>query len=181
VRPDSETWIFHRPVVLDSSVLLGNRKWELLAAARLGYYQGHWSSWISNEVVRVRTQLVALRAARDRSDVPEMRRRLIASRERVNAFCDYCSRVLTMTDYTAGMGVDLSWLLDADDRPIVATVMSAGIPGTLVTDNSHDFPLGESRSRVLFLGSDAFLTTLYEAHPDAAADVAEYLQTSALR
>ncbi|MHB0869525.1 MAG: hypothetical protein ACYC66_03710 [Chloroflexota bacterium] len=156
-------------------MLIGSKKWALLAAARLGYYRGHWSSWISDEIVRVRTEMIALRAARDRADVPETRRRLKVSRERINAFCDYCSRVLTVVNYTAGLDADLSWLRDPDDRPILATAVAAGIPGILVTDD-RGFPLGESRGGVLFLSAADFLSALYTAYPDAVADVAEYLR-----
>lgn len=175
MRLDSS--LLRRPVTLDSSVLLGRRNWELLAAARLGYYRGHWSIWISDEIVRVRTEMIALRAARDRADVPETRRRLVASRERINAFCAHCSRVLTIVDYTAGLDADLSWLRDPDDRPILATAIAAGVPGILVTDDKG-FPTGESRGGILFLGSAEFLSALHEAYLDAAADVTEYLETS---
>ena len=168
--PDSS--IFRRPVTLDSGVLLGRRNWELLAAARLGYYRGHWSSWISEEVARVRTELIALRAVRDQADVPETRRRLKASRERVNAYCDYCSRVLVLVDYTAGLlGEDLTWLRDPDDVPIMATAVAAGTPGVLVTDNRRDFPLRESRGGVLFLGAADFLDALCRTYPAAEQDI----------
>ncbi len=56
--------LFER-VTLDSSVLLGSREPELLAAADLGYYRGYWSSWIMAEFARVRAEWIIRRAARE--------------------------------------------------------------------------------------------------------------------
>ena len=45
----------------------------------------------------------------------------------------------------------------------------------LVTDNARDFPLGETRHRVLLLGSDAFLAALYARFPGAEQAIKAYL------
>jgi len=58
-------------VALDSSSLLSDYRTQLVAVAHLGYAQGFWSSWIVAEVVRVRTEWIARRAARERCDVAE--------------------------------------------------------------------------------------------------------------
>ncbi|MBI2865521.1 MAG: hypothetical protein HYX94_13305 [Chloroflexi bacterium] len=63
-------------VTLDSSVLLGVQNRQLLAAADLGYYRGYWSSWIAAEFARVRTEWIALRAARQLASRSEMEKRL---------------------------------------------------------------------------------------------------------
>ncbi|MGH2461928.1 MAG: hypothetical protein ACRDIY_23985 [Chloroflexota bacterium] len=55
------------------------------------------------------------------------------------------------------------------------TAIAAGVPGTLVTDNRRDFPLGEARSGVLILGSAPFLERLYQTYPEAPAAIATYL------
>jgi hypothetical protein len=166
--------IFAR-VVLDTSVLLGARRKELIAAADLGYFRGFWSVWIATELARVRTEWIALRAARDGADQPDLRDRLERSRTRVNAEVAVLSKVFSLVDYLAASDADTSWLGDEDDRPIVQTAIAAGIPCTLVTDNWRDFPWGEVRNGVLILGGDRFLDALYQAFPDAPTAVAAYL------
>jgi hypothetical protein len=47
---------------------------------------------------------------------------------------------------------------------------------TLVTDNSRDFPLGETRNGVLILGAEAFLAAVYTKFPDAEAAIRQYLE-----
>lgn len=162
-------------VTLDSSILLGARNKEFLAAADLGYYRGYWSSWIAAEFVRVRTEWIILRAAKDVVDRTEVARRLERSRARVNTEVNSWSQVLNLVDYLAGSDVDLSWLPDPDDHPIMQTAIAAGVPGVLVTDNKRDFPLGEERNGVLKLGSTKFLEALYRTQPEAEDAVADYL------
>jgi len=69
-------------VTLDSSVLLGPREPEFLAAADLGYYHGYWSSWIVAEFARVRTEWIIRRAVRELAGRTEAERRLEKSRAR---------------------------------------------------------------------------------------------------
>ena len=89
------------------------------------------------------------------------------------------ARVLTLVDFLSAMDAELDWLSDDDDRPIVQTAIAAGIPGTLVTDNRRDFPLGEVRNGVLIVGSAPFLEALYQSHPETPATIATYLLIAA--
>lgn len=166
--------IFER-VTLDSSVLLGPKEPEFLAGADLGYYSGYWSSWIVAEFARVRTEWITLRAVRELANRAEAERRLERSRARVNAAIAELSRILTLVDYLAAPEADVSWLSDQDDFPIIQTALAAGVPGTLVTENSRDFPLGQVRNGITILGSSDFLDALYQTCPEAEAAVTDYL------
>jgi hypothetical protein len=81
-------------VVLDSSVRLGAARREIVAAAALHYYTAFWSPWLVGEFVRQRTEWIAERAAREGCDRAETRKRLRASRQRVNALLHELSHVL---------------------------------------------------------------------------------------
>ncbi len=100
--------------VLDGSALLSDHRAHLVAAAHLGYAQCFWSTWIVAEVVRVRTEWIARRAARETCDVAETMRRLEASRQRINLKIAELSRDLRSVDYHAAPPEDLSWLTDPD-------------------------------------------------------------------
>lgn len=152
----------------------------LIAAAALRYYTGIWSSWIIAEFARKRTEWIAERAVRDGCDRRELRRRLRESRQRVNALVHQLSHILDTVDYTQAPPADLSWLADADDWPLMQTALAARADA-LVTDNSTDFPLGESRNGILLLGSEQFLMLLYRTFPDARADIEAYLRASTPR
>ncbi|MBI4495297.1 MAG: hypothetical protein HY690_21185 [Chloroflexi bacterium] len=156
-------------------MLLGVRNQEFLAAADLGYFRGYWSVWIAAEFARVRTEWIALRATRELASQTDVKARLERSRAKVNAQVATLARVLTLVDYLSAAGADLVWLSDDDDRPIVQTAIAAGVPGTLVTDNRRDFPLGEVRNGILILSSAPFLEALYRAYPEAPAAIAAYL------
>lgn len=162
-------------VVLDASALLSGRQPYLLAGVDLRYYVGIWSSWIVSEVTRKRTEWIAERSIRAGDSRLEMRRHLRESRERVNALLRRFSGVLQSVDYSASPRVDLSWLRDPDDWPVMQTALAAKAD-ILVTDNASDFPLGELRHGILFLGSSAFLQRLYEKHPDAESSIRAYLR-----
>ena len=162
-------------VTLDSSVLLGPKEPEFLAAADLGYYRGYWSSWIIAEFARVRTEWIILRSVREMAGKAEAERRLERSRARVNAAIAELSRILTLVDYRAAPEADVSWLSDQDDFPIIQTALAAGVPGTLVTDNSRDFPLGQTRNGITILSGSDFLAALYQSYPEAEAAVTDYL------
>lgn len=166
--------IFER-VTLDSSVLLGDKSPQFIAAADLGFFSGYWSSWIAAEFARVRTEWIARRAVKEMTDMAEADQRLGASRTRVNTAITEFSRVLTLVDYNAAPAADLGWLADKDDRPIMQTALATGTPCTLVTDNKGDFPLGEERNGILFLSGEAFLESLYQTYPEADAAIANYL------
>jgi hypothetical protein len=159
--------------VLDASSLLSGAYRPLIAAAHLRYYTGFWSSWVVSEYVRKRTEWIARRAVREVWPEVELRRRLHESRQRVNAQIEEFSRALRVVDYTSAPPVDLSWLADWDDWPVMQTALAAGAD-VLVTDNSSDFPLGQRHNGILLLGSRAFLDRLYARFPDAEEMVQRY-------
>jgi hypothetical protein len=159
-------------------VLLGADRGELVACAALGYCIAFWSSWIVAELVRKRTEWIAVRAARDGCDRVETRRRLRDARSRINSLVRELSHVMQSIDYAASPSARLNWLPDPDDLPVMQTALAAAAQ-VLVTDNSADFPLGETRNGVLLLGSQPFLARLYERFPDARTDVLEFLTASA--
>lgn len=164
-------------VCLDSSGLLGSQCPHLVAAATLRYYSAFWSPWIISEFVRLRTEWIANRAVGDGCDRPELRRRLRLSRQRINLLLTELSNVLQTVNPVADASVDLSWLTDADDWPIMHTALTARAD-TLVTDNTKDFPIGEVRNGVTFLSTNAFLTALYSKFPEAEAPIAGYVLQS---
>ncbi len=160
-------------MVLDASVLLGPRRTFLVAGAFLHYYDAFWSPWIVGEFVRKRTEWIADRAVREGCDRAELRQRLQASRGRVNGVIAEMARVLRSVDYTRAPAVDLSWLADPDDHPIIQTALVARAH-VLVTDDG-DFPQGERHSGVYLVRSDAFITTLSQSVPDMPANIRSYL------
>lgn len=161
-------------VAFDASALLGNYRAPLVASAALHFCAGYWSSWIVSEFVRKRTEWIAERAVREGCTRAETRRRLRASRQRVNALIADLSQVLYSADYALSPPTDLSWLADPDDWPVMQTALAASAT-VLVTDNARDFPLGETRHGILMVGSDAFLSRLDSRFPDAQAAIREYL------
>jgi hypothetical protein len=161
--------------VFDASALLGGDRTALVAAAANGYCKGIWSSWIIAEFVRKRTEWIAERALREGSAQAELRRRLQASRQRVNETIEELSRLFELVDYTAAPSADLSWLTDHDDWPVMQTALAAGA-GVLVTNNSSDFPLGQRHNGILLLGSRAFLDRLYARFPDAEETIQQYMR-----
>jgi hypothetical protein len=162
-------------VVFDTSALLGSYRGQLVAAAALRYCVGYWSSWIVAEFVRKRTEWIADRAAREGCNRVELRRRLREGRTRVNRLVDEMSYVLQSVDYAAAVATALDWLPDLDDRPVMLTALAAAAD-VLVTDNSADFPLGESRNGVLLLSTSDFLTKLYTTFQGADSDIEQFLQ-----
>ncbi len=160
-------------MVLDASVLLGPHRTFLVAGAFLHYYDAFWSPWIVGEFVRKRTEWIADRAVREGCDRAELRQRLQASRGRVNGVIAEMARVLRSVDYTRAPAVDLSWLADPDDHPIVQTALVARAH-VLVTDDG-DFPQGEQRNGLYLVRSDAFITTLSQSIPAMPANIRSYL------
>lgn len=86
----------------------------------------------------------------------------------------YLSRVLVSVDYHAAPTLDLSWLADEDDHPVMQTALAANAEA-LITDNVADFPSTEERNGVLFLDGATFLAALYADMPEARAEVRQYL------
>ena len=97
------------------------------------------------------------------------------SRKRVNALIGALSHVLESVDYASTPIDDLTWLRDHDDLPVMQTALAARAD-TLITDNAADFPLGELRNGVHFMGSSEFLVSLYDRFPDAEDAVRAYLR-----
>jgi predicted nucleic acid-binding protein len=162
-------------VVLDASVLLGPRRTFLVAGAYLHYYDAFWSSWIIGEFVRKRTEWIADRAVREGCDRAELRRRLQASRDRINAAIAEMAHVLRSVDYTRAPAVDLSWLADPDDHPIIQTALVARAH-VLVTDDG-DFPHGERRNGIYLVRSEAFIVALSQSVPEMPASIRAYLRS----
>ena len=161
-------------VAFDASALLGRYRASLMASAALHYCAGYWSAWIVSEFVRKRTEWIAERALREGCTRSETRRRLRASRQRVNALIADLSQVLHSVDYALAPHADLSWLADPDDWPVMRTALAASAT-VLVTDNSRDFPLGETRHGILILGSGVFLGRLDTKFPNAQAAIQDFL------
>lgn len=173
-------------VTLDTSILVGPMSLEFAIAARLRYYRGHWSNWMVSEFSRVRTEMIIQRAKRDLGITGEseddeliqgeIEQRLRRSRARVNAAVDDFTRVFTNVNYQAAEGVDLSWLKDEYDIPIMQTAIAVGVPGVLVTDNSRDFPIGEIRNGILIVSGSMFMSYLYRTYPESRAVITGYAE-----
>ncbi|MBI4316915.1 MAG: hypothetical protein HY675_00375 [Chloroflexi bacterium] len=106
----------------------------------------------------------------------ELERRLGRSRAKVNAAVDDFTRVLTNVNYQVAEAVDLSWLKDQDDIPIMQTAIAAGVPGVLVTDNKKDFPIRESRNGILIASGNMFLEYLFQTYPESKATISRYAE-----
>jgi hypothetical protein len=161
-------------IVIDSSVLLGANSPQIVAGAALGYYRAYWSSWIVSEYVRNRIEWAVTRPSWIQASKSERTGKLEYVRSRVNSATDYLSRVLISVDYHTAPVVDLSWLDDSDDHPIMQTALAADADA-LVTDNTKDFSSGERRNGVLLLDSRRFLKRLYDAIPESEDRIREYL------
>ncbi len=161
-------------VAFDTSALLGGQQPSLTAAVVLEYCKGFWSSWITAELTRKRTEWISLRAFREGATEAELLRRFLDSRLRINILVGELSKILVSVDYATAPAVDLSWLRDQDDWPVMQTALAAKAD-VLVTDNARDFPLGETRHGVLLLGSAAFLAALYDRFPGAEEAISAYL------
>ena len=160
-------------MVLDASVLLGPRRTFLIAGAFLRYYDAFWSTGIVAEFVRKRTEWVGQRAVREGCDVDELRHRLLQSRERVNALVAELSGVFRSVDYTRAPELDLNWLADPDDRPVVQTAYAARAHALVSDDN--DLPVGLQPRRLTIVRSGAFLDQLAAQYPQMWSDVRRYL------
>ncbi len=177
VGPAIDPWRRRRSrprVVLDSSVLLGASRRILVAGAALRYYDVYWSSWLIREFVRKRTEWIANRAVKEGCTPAELRRRQRESRERVDAAVADMSQIFQFVDYTKAPHTNLTWLADPNDWPVMHTALAARATA-LVTDNSRDFPVGETRNGVLIIAAQHFIAALYARFPDAEVEIQRYL------
>lgn len=165
-------------VALDASAILGRNRFARIAGAALHDDVALWSAWIIGELVRKRTEWVAPRVVRENCDVIETRRRLRASRDRISVVLGEISLAVSSVNFPTAPDRDVWWLRDTDDRPVMLTALAAEAE-ILVTDNSRDCPLGESRNGVLLLGSVSFLESVYQQVPDAREAITAYAQRQA--
>lgn len=161
-------------MVLDASVLLGASRSVVVAGAALRYYDVYWSSWLIGEFVRKRTEWIATRAIKDGCTPAELRRRQRVSRERVDAAVAEMSHVFRLVDYTAAPTTALGWLADRQDWPVVQTVLAARA-AVLVTENTRDFPIGETRNGVQIATVGQFIAALCARFVGAESTIRRYL------
>lgn len=167
----------HHPrsrVVLDSSVLLGSSRPSLVAGAALRYYTVYWSSWLIGEFVRKRTEWIAERAVREGCSLGELRRRQRDSRDRIDAAIADMTGIFHLVNYMGAPAADLGWLKDANDWPVMQTALAARAV-VLVTDNTRDFPIGETRNGVRLVTARQFIAALHARFPDAEENIRLYL------
>jgi predicted nucleic acid-binding protein len=127
--------------VLDTNVLLGAKRRQLLILAGLGAYKLVSSQYILDEVQRVMVELGWGRAAAEAQI-----QALLLVAELVD------ERMIT------GGNFDL-WLRDIDDHPIMATALSGKVD-YLVTQNTRDFPPKLRFAGITIVTQDAFLHLL---------------------
>jgi predicted nucleic acid-binding protein len=140
--------------VLDTSVLLSAERHELLFLAHRKLYTIIWSSFLVNEIARVRTEL-AIKHGQDRN----------VYRARLNQFISEVSRLAILVDYTRLEGGSYTeWLKDPDDEPLLATAL-VGRAHCVVSWNTKDFPPTGSFAGVRYLTPPQFLADLYRQHP----------------
>jgi predicted nucleic acid-binding protein len=162
-------------VVVDTSVLVGQNRKAIVAAAALGYYKGFSSGFIISEFMRVWLELAALKIGLSSATMEEAARRLHVTWERTSAVVADLLRLFTSVDYREAPNADLSWLRDRDDQAIMQTALAANAD-ILVSDNSKDFPLGEERCGVRILNADQFLEVLYRLYPESESEITDYLR-----
>jgi predicted nucleic acid-binding protein len=140
--------------VLDTSVLIGALRHELVFAAVRGYYLPVLSPFIFGELARVRTEIAI------KHGVPRE-----VYRERINAAVSVLSRLAMLVDHARlEAGNYTHWLTDPDDEPILATAL-VGRAQYIVSLNTHDFPPNGAFAGVRYLTPAAFLDEIYRLHP----------------
>lgn len=127
---------------LDTSVLLGVHRNELLRLAVGGEYTIVWSTYIIDELTR------KFREMGWRTEKSSALFKLIAP---IAVTVDH-------TEITAGNYDE--WLHDVDDHPIMATAL-AGKVDYLVTSNTRDFPPKKRFAGITIITPDAFLGLIY--------------------
>lgn len=132
--------------VLDTSVLMSAHRHWLWLAARDEEFSGYWSTFIVNELVRIRVES-ALRHGTPRE----------VYRQRINELIHLLSDVLHVSNHRE---VDVrGTLTDEDDEPQVAAALAAGAT-IIVSLNTKDFPKGGAIRGVRFLLPQEFLAEL---------------------
>lgn len=140
--------------VLDTNVLLGQSRHELLFLAQQRVYTLIWSSFLVGECVRIRTEL-AIKHGQDRD----------IYRARINAFIHEVTQAARMVDYTKITGGNYrEWLKDPDDEPVLAAAL-VGKAHYIVSLNTRDFPPSGRYAGVQYVLPAQFLEVLYRRHP----------------
>lgn len=127
--------------VLDTNVLLGIDRRQLLRYAAGGVYEFIWSDYIRAELTR-KTVEMGWR--------PEKAKQLLT-------LVQICAISVDYTMITGGNYDE--WLKDLDDHPIMATAL-AGKVDYLVTQNTKDFPPKKRFAGITIITPDAFLRLL---------------------
>lgn len=138
--------------VLDTSTLFSAHRHWLWLLAHLGYYEGVWSTFIVNELVRVRVEHSIARG------VPRA-----IYRRRINDLVHLLSDVLRVADYRSV--ATSRTLRDPDDEPILAAALASDAE-IVVTLNTRDLPSGTVMAGVQFLTPEAFLERIVLQNPD---------------
>lgn len=128
-------------VVLDTSVLLGIYRGQLLAYALRADYTIVWSDFIIDELQRKFQEMGW-------------------KEEKAAALFAFIDRLAIKVDdelITGGNYDD--WLKDPDDYPIMATAI-AGRADYIVTSNTKDFPPKKRFAGIVVITPDAFLNLL---------------------
>lgn len=137
--------------VLDTSALFSAHRHWLWLLARLGYYEGVWSTFIVAELVRIRVERSIARGV-ERS----------IYRGHINELVHRLSDVLLLADYRA---VSTGGALrDPDDEPILATALAARAD-FVVSLNTRDFAAGGAVLVIRFITPAAFLAERETRHP----------------
>ena len=144
--------------VLDTSVLLGAQRHELIYLAKKKVYIALWCSFLIGEVARVRTER-AIEHHQDRK----------IYRARVNLLISQLSEVMTFVNYRRFEGgTHTRWLTDSDDEPLLAAAL-VGKAQYIVSANTRDFPPNGLWAGVRYLTAPDFIAELYSQHPRGAA------------
>ncbi|MFN3981512.1 MAG: putative toxin-antitoxin system toxin component, PIN family [Caldilinea sp.] len=125
--------------VLDTNVLLGAQRRQLLILAELGAYRLVCSQYIVDEMRRVMARLGWSQGAAHA---------LVQATLRVAELVD--AQQVTSGSYEL-------WLHDPKDHPIMATALIGGV-NYLVTANTHDFPPKQRFAGITVITPNAFLS-----------------------
>jgi predicted nucleic acid-binding protein len=147
-------------VVLDTSVLLGPQRHELVFLAKNGLFTFVWSPFLIAELVRIRTEW-GIKHQQDRE----------IYRARINKLIHLLTQIAEVVDYTLIEGGNYNeWLRDPDDEPLLATAL-AGKASIIVSANTRDFPPRGSFAGVRYCTPLQFLSDVYAEHPEKAMQV----------